>query len=147
MSLLTKEQILQRTLATVTMNVPPWGKDAQVKIMELPSERMDYFEATMIVDAQAGTNKTINVVNEKTGLTEEVPVEKFRARMVAMSLVDEDNNWMFSPGDEDKISRLGAQGVNLIADEVLKLNGMTEKDVKEIKKDSEQIQEEDSSSD
>jgi hypothetical protein len=146
MSILTKDQILEQTLSTLTLDVPPWGDDAQVRIKELTSERRDYFEATMIVDAQKGVGKTIQVVDAKTGQSKEVPVEKFRARMVAMSLVDEDGEWMFEPGDEDKVCRLGAQGVNLIADAVLELNGMTKKEVDEIKKDLGQIQEEDSSS-
>ena len=146
MSLLTKQEILSQKLQTLVIDVPMVHEGAQVKIMELTSGRRDYFEASMMSDAQEGKSKTLNFTM-KTGETKRVPVEKFRARIVAMSLVDENDQWMFKPGDEEQLAELGCDFINTIADEVVKLNKMSEEDIEQIKKDSEQIQDTDSSSD
>jgi hypothetical protein len=144
-NLLSKDEILSQVLKTQIIDVPMVKEGAQVKIMELPSGRRDYFEASMIVDAQQGKSKTVKV-ETKQGV-QEVPVERFRARIVAMSLVDENDKWMFEPGDEDKLAELGCEFINTVADEVVVLNNMSDADIDQIKKDSEQIQDTGSNSD
>lgn len=146
MSFLTKDQILNQVLKTETIPVPMVSPDAQVCIKELTSERMDYFETSMIADSQKEKSMTIKVT--KDGVEQDVNLQMFRARLATMSLVNEDNGeWMFSPGDETKLAALGCEFINVISERAVKLNGMDKDTIAQIKKDSGQTTEEDSSSD
>lgn len=140
MSILTKQEIQNQVLKTMTIDVPMVRPGAQVIIKELPSGRMDYFEASMIADAQAGKSMVIKVTRD--GKEQEVNLQMFRARLVTMSLVDEAGDWMFQPGDETKLAELGCDFINTVAEQAVKLNGMDDDAVTQIKKDTGQTTEE-----
>ena len=129
MKYLSKTEFLTTArLQEVDVEVPNFGS---VRIRELTAGDRDWFEASMIHDAQQGKAQAIEVAE---GVTGKIAVELFRAKLVALSVVDtETGKRMFDRGDVQTVSQLPSRVINFIADEITKLNAMTKEEIEKIK--------------
>lgn len=115
--MLTKEQILAADdIKTEVVDVPEWG--GQIRIKTLTGAELDAYEVSMV-----GDGKKRDMSNLRAGL-------------IARAVVDESGKRMFSDSD---ISALGAKsGIALdrVFTAVQKLNPRSDKDLKELEKNS-----------
>lgn len=117
MGLLSKQQIIEASdLPTKDVNVPEWGGTVRVKTMT--SAEKDAFEKT-IFDAEG----KINIVG-------------MRAKLCAHTIIDENGNRVFSEFDIEKLSTKGSKAMERVFTIAQKLNNITDKDLKELEKNS-----------
>ena len=117
---LTREQILAQVgkpLITERVAVPEWG--GEVIIREWTGRERDEFENSFVTeegkrDAQATKN--------------------IRARMVALSIVDETGRLQFTLEDVELLGSLSARALNRVFQRARDLIGMSDKDVAELEK-------------
>lgn len=122
-NLLTKDQILQiEDLQIKDVFVKPW--DGYVRIRTMTAHERDQFEQEMFTN--------------KGGKKERM--DDIRANLVARTIVDEGGKRMFSDKDIKKLSSKSAAALDIIFDEAQKLNAVSNEDVEEIAKNSEEIQ-------
>jgi hypothetical protein len=117
---LNKEQILGISdLKTEIFHVDAW--DCDVRLRTLCSKERDAFERSLFSDG---------VVKEKTA-----DMENFRAKLVALVLVDEKGQRMFT-NDTDVLAlgKKSAMAMDAIFAKAQKMNGLTAKDVDELTK-------------
>lgn len=120
MPILTREQILATPeLLTETVPVPEWGGEVIVKA--LSGAERDRFEAGCMV---------------QKGKRQELRLENIRARLVALSVVDEQGRRMFSEGDVVALGRKFASALAKIYDAACRLSGITDQDIEELEKNS-----------
>ena len=125
--MLTKEQILSsEDLTKEIVDVPEWGGEVYVRAMT-GTER-DAFEASIVKDG--GTN-----------------LANIRAKLCALCMVDEDGNRLFIDGDVLALGKKSALALDRVFNAAQKLNGIAKDDVKDMVKNSEEGQSEDSISD
>ena len=125
-----------------------------VIVEELPAGLRDYWEASIIVDAQEGNTLSLKLkedADENSALNQ-VAGELLRSRIVALSLVEGDYpngpfTRMFGRGDEHKIKEWPSKLVSVIATECMKLNGISKDEFDQIKNESAAILSDDSNSD
>lgn len=148
----SKEDLLKLTLDLEVQEVDltPIGHQGKVLIQELTAADRDYWEASLLVDAQEGNTLAIQV-NEDDTLGSRIAGEMMRSRMVALSLAEKLDSGQVvkmygKRGDEHVIKKWPAKLVNLIANAALELNGVSAEDQEQIKKDLAQALTEDSSS-
>ncbi|MBM4570272.1 hypothetical protein GS534_24165 [Rhodococcus hoagii] len=131
MALLSKNDIFSvDDRKTVKVSVPEWG--GEVLVRTLSGRERDEFEASTVK-----TNKG----------KQEQNFDNFRARFVALCVVDEQGNRLFATRQE--VSMLGNKSVaalQRVFNEAQKLNGMTEQDVEELTESFEEAPGEDSTS-
>lgn len=124
MSELTREDILQADdLEKEKVYLEPW--DGHVYVREMTAEERDEFESDMVDVRQNGQ-----------GSETQMDTRNIRARMAALTVVDKDDNRLFS---EDDIKRLGSKSsraMNKIFNKAQKLSGFTDEDVEELAKNS-----------
>ena len=154
LSMFSKQDLLDLTLELETLEVdlsvigyPGKG----VLIQELTAADRDYWEASMLVDAQEGNTLAIQL-NDSETVGSRVAGEMMRSRIVALSLAEKLENGNIvkmygNRGDEHIIKQWPAKLVNVIANEAMGLNGISSEDQDQIKKDLAQVLTEDSSSD
>ena len=131
MAILTRDQILSANdLETKLVPVPGWG--GEVKIQALTGAQRDAFEASML--AAKGKDQQRNLVN-------------IRARLCALSIVDESGNRLFTDADVKFLGNKSAAALQSVFEAAQKLNGMTPSDVEELAGNSDSDQSEDSGSD
>lgn len=113
MTLLNRDAILTADdLQTEDVQVPEWGGTVRVRSL-IGSER-DAFEAHV-----AGDGKKANLDN-------------LRARLVALTIVDDKGERVFSDGDVKKLGMKNAAALNRVFDAAQRLSGLTEADVEEM---------------
>ncbi len=121
--MLSRDAILSQTsLRKVKVTIPEWGGEVHVRTMT--AGQRDQFEATV----------------EKVGTGD------IRARLAVLTVCDEDGNLLFRDGDIPLLSSLSAKAVNRVFSVATKLNGITAEDVEELKKNSQAILSDDTSS-
>jgi len=131
MAILTREQILQANdIATETVSVPEWGGEVLVRALS-GSQRDAFDDATL---EQKGKNRRVNLVN-------------VRARLCAISIVDETGKRMFSDEDVRALGRKSAAALDRVFAAAQRLSGLTDEDVEELAKNSDGGQSDDSGSD
>jgi hypothetical protein len=153
LNIFSKDDLLKLTLELeiVEVDLSPLGhENSGVLIQELTAADRDYWEASLLVDAQEGNTLSFQV-KEGNELGSRVAGEMMRSRMVALSLAErrEDGSVvkMYGKrGDEHIIKQWPAKLVNLIASQAMELNGVSSEDQEQIKKDLAQALIEDSSS-
>lgn len=107
MSFLSKAQILShQDLPTKDVEVPEWG--GTVRLQGLTAGQRDELEASL-TDAKG------NVVNTRA----------FRARLVAMALVDQDGKHLFSLDEVKALQEKSAKVINDLATHAQALSGLT----------------------
>lgn len=119
MTLLTKEQILSSDdLDSVTLDVPEWAKDGQIKLAMMSGFARDRFEVSCM-----GKKGGTDLVN-------------FRARLVAACAVDENNNLLFDEKDIIKLGNKSGAVLDRLYDASTQLNKLSDKDIEDIAKKS-----------
>ena len=102
--MLTKDSILAvQDFTTKTVDVPEWG--GSVLLRGLSSRDKDKFE---------------------TELAETQDLNNLRARLVVLSLVDENGERMFSDDEADSLGQKNALVIGRLFDEVRELSGMSD---------------------
>lgn len=112
---LNKDQILSvKDLPLEEVEVPEWGGSVLVRGMN-GTER-DSFEISMIDQKQKG----------------KMNLENVRAKLCAMTIVDEEGNRIFSEKDIEALAKKSASALGRVFVVAQRLSGMTESDTKEI---------------
>jgi hypothetical protein len=116
MAILNRESIRNATdIRTKPVRCPEWGGDVLVRSMK-GRERDDFEQSTL---ETRGGNREVNMAN-------------FRTKLLIRTVVDESGQLMF---DEDDIKWLGeksAAPISRIADEAMKLSGISKEDAEEL---------------
>jgi hypothetical protein len=122
--LLTKNEILQaQDIQREEVPVPEWG--GVVLVRGLTGKQRDGLEASMIEGK--GKNANVNLMN-------------LRAKLVARSVVDEDNKRVFEDADIPALTEKSAVALNRVYEVAQRLSGITQEDVDELTKNSEATQ-------
>lgn len=115
--ILTRQQILEADdLATRDVDCPEWGGTVTVRTMT--GTQRDRWEADRVTK-----DGEVNRVN-------------IRSQAVALSLVGEDGELLFTEADVDALGRKSAKALDRVFDVVMKLNGIGAADVEEMEKNS-----------
>lgn len=126
-NILTRDQIAKiDDLRKESVDVPEWG--GSVLVRELNGRERDMLETTMLAGG-AGRN-----------------VDNVRARVVAMTVVDEAGKQVFTLKDIEMLGQKSARAVGRIYSAAMRLSTMEPKDIEDTAKKSEPAQGEDSPS-
>lgn len=121
MELLTREQILKADDSQERLvEVPEWG--GAVKVRGMTGRERDRFEESCVEGK--GKNARVNLKN-------------LRAKLVALSCVDDEGNRIFTERDVEELSAKSASALNRIFRVAQELSGITDEDVDELTKNSE----------
>jgi len=114
--LLTREAILQADdLPRELVEVPEWGGALYVRA--LTGAERDAFEQSIV--ETRGKNTRMNLRN-------------IRARLVALTVIDEDGNRLFSDDDVEALGRKSAAALNRVFEVAQRLSGLRPEDVEEL---------------
>lgn len=131
MTILTREQILQANdIITETISVPEWG--GEVLVRGLSGSQRDAFEDATL---------------DQKGKSRRVILANIRARLCALSIVDENGKRMFTDEDVRALGRKSAAALDRVFSAAQRLSGLSDEDVEELAKNSDGGQSEDSGSD
>lgn len=130
MALLSRGQILAaEDMPTEIVDVPEWG--GSVKVKTLTGAERDAFEARGIIGR--GRNREVNIQN-------------IRARLVVETVVDDDCQPLFSRADINALGRKSSKALDRVFNAAMRLSGISEEDIEELGKASEDGQNGDSTS-
>ena len=130
MALLTRDAILQvQDLPTEQVHIPEWGGDVLVRA--LTGAERDRFEQSIV--EQRGKNTRMNLQN-------------IRAKLVALTVVDEQGNRIFKDEDVKWLGNKSAAALDRIFEVAQRLSGLRDEDVEELAKNSESDLSDDSTS-
>jgi hypothetical protein len=114
--LLTKESILAvQDVVTELVDVPEWG--GAVRVRGLTGAERDAFESEVI--QRKGRDVTTNTRN-------------MRARLVVMSVVDEEGKRLFGFPDIETLGAKSARALDRIFSVAMRLSGLRDEDVEEL---------------
>lgn len=117
--LLTRDQIVNaQDLETRDVEVPEWG--GWVRVKALTGRERDEFEQSTV---ETRGNKV------KQNLT------NFRAKLVALTVVDTDGHKVFSKQDVAYLGLKSAAALQRVFNAAAELSGMSDKDVEELTED------------
>lgn len=111
------------------VDVPEWG--GRVRVKALTGKERDALESSMIVGK--GKNKDVSLKN-------------LRAKLVARSVVDEQDRAIFTDEDIPALGAKSAAALNRVYEVAQRLSGITQEDVDELTKNSETAPSDDSGS-
>lgn len=118
MAILTKAQILSaHDLKTETVAVPQWG--GEVIVQELTGGERDAFE---------------QLISEKKQGNGSIDFKGIRATLVALSVVDESGQKIFTKDDIDELDGKSAKALDAIFEVSQKLSGMSKEAIEDAKK-------------
>jgi hypothetical protein len=122
MPLLSRDAILGAPdRKTEDVDVPEWG--GTVRIRSLSGTERDAFEASMVqINASGGR---------------QVKLENIRARLVALTAVDEEGERLFSDKDVKELGQKSAAALDRVWDASQRLSGLSDEDVQELAEDLE----------
>lgn len=121
MAFLTKQQILDaQDIETVEVAVPEWGGCVLVKGMT--GLERDELEASVV--SRRGKQVDVNLIN-------------LRAKMVAKCVVDETGARLFGEEDVRTLGKKSAGALQRVFEVAQRLAGMSDEDVEELTKNSE----------
>ena len=124
--MLDKDQILNSDdLLFEELNIPEWGGPINVRVMS--GKERDAFEAS---------------IDDK----DRKSMHNFRARLCVLLIGDENGKRIFHDSQVGALSLKSSKVLNDIVDFGMKLNGMTEQDIKDMVGNSEDAPSEDSGS-
>jgi len=131
--LISREELLAATaLPEETVDLPELGPDKQVRMRGLTGAQRDSWEASLITFK--GNDRRVNARNA-------------RARLISMSAVDEQGKRLFSPADIEALGNLSAKIIQRLYEVALRVSGVTDDEVEELTKNSEDVPSDDSGSD
>jgi hypothetical protein len=120
--LLTKDDILDKEdRATEIVEVPEWG--GAVTVRALSGTERDHYEGSM-VRYQRTDKGTVEIKSVET--------ENVRARLVSLSVVDEEGKRMFAEKDVLALGDKSAAALNRLFDVAQRLSALTNRDVEEL---------------
>ena len=109
MTTLTKDQILEASdLTTETVEVTAWGGSVNVRSMS--GADRDAFESSMMKISADGTRAP--------------DMSNMRAKLVALTVVDDAGNRLFGVSDVDRLALKSAAALELVFDVAQRLNGL-----------------------
>jgi hypothetical protein len=111
------------------VEVPEWGGIVLVRV--IGGDERDRFEASIM---------------KRRGDDVQLNMENIRARLVALSVVDENGERLFSDADVIELGKKSGVALDRVYEIAQRINGLTKKDVKELAKNSELDQDGGSSS-
>jgi hypothetical protein len=114
---LTRDQILQLTgkRNIQEINIPEWG--GTVYVRELTGRERDKFETSVL--SSNGNNSKTNA-------------ENLRARLVVLSVVDENGTRLFSDEDAKTVGNLGVKGLQRAFVMAQRLSGLSDEEIEEL---------------
>ena len=125
---ISKAQALRkRELPKRQVFLPQWADENQdpaevyVYVRTLTAGERDYWETTLAENA--GEDSRLNM-------------KDIRAKLAALAAVDDDENRIFSDDDIEALSQQSCVPVHLIFDAAMDLNGMSQKHVDKLAKNS-----------
>jgi len=119
--LLTRQDILSiRDIRTEVVSVPEWGGDVKIKAMS--GKERDAWESALF--QISGKDVTMNK-------------ENLRAKLVALTAVDEANVRLFTEADIEALGAKSAAALDRVYQASQKLSGLTPDDIKELEKNLE----------
>jgi hypothetical protein len=125
---LTRDQILGISdIVIEDVFVPHWG--GTVRVRSLTGQERGRLEVTC---------------TERKGVNHLQNLAMVRARLVALTVVDQEGRQVFSERDVDVLNAKNADALEVIFKTALRLAGMSKADVDELTKNSESAQKEDS---
>ena len=131
MAVLTKDQILgAKDLVIEKVEIPEWNGHVNVK--SLTGKERDQFEESIF--HQKGKKMERNFRN-------------LRAKLVALTTVDDDGNLIFNQNDVEALGDKNASALDKIFSKAQKLSGLTKEDIEEMTASLEDGQSDGSSSD
>lgn len=114
--LLARDEILSvQDLPVERVEVPEWGGD--VLMRGLTAAERDAFEQSVI---------------EMQGKSAKVKMQNLRAKLVALSIVDEDGNRLFTQADAEALGKKSGAVMSRLFEVAQRLSGMGDKDVEEL---------------
>lgn len=116
MALLTKDQILAaKDLDSEDVEVPEWG--GTVRVQGLAGEDRDLFETSIV---------------QRNGKKVETNWKNIRARLVSLSVVDEEGKRIFTEVDVNALGRKSAAALTRVFEVAQRLSGLQAEDVDEL---------------
>lgn len=120
MTLLTKSSILAADdLKTEDVDVPEWG--GTVRVSAFSGRERDAFEESLV--RGDGKDRKVDLTN-------------MRARLVALTVVDESGQKVFTHDDVDLLGAKSGAALDRVFSVAQKLNGLSGADVEELTKNS-----------
>jgi len=133
MKILGREEILAvDDIKVEAVLIPEWGEDVGVLVRGMTGKERDQFEESIL---------------DQSGKKTKVTMKNARARLVSMTVVDEDGKRVFTVKDIENLGNKNAGALDRIYAVASRLSGITEEDMDELLKNSETVQSEDSTSD
>lgn len=121
MKYLSREDILGASdLQYEDVEVPEWG--GTVRLRGLTGSERDEFEAGIV---------------RRRGRDVEANLQNIRAKLVSLAAVDEDGKRLFSEADVAALGRKSARALDRLFSVAQRLSGLTDNDVEELAKNSE----------
>jgi len=119
--LLTRQEILSiRDIRTETVFVPEWG--GAVKIRAMTGKERDAWETALF---------------QIDGKDVKMNKENLRAKLVALTVVDEAGQRLFTEADVEALGSKSASALDRVYQASQKLSGLTPDDIKEMEKNLE----------
>lgn len=116
MALLTRDAILQaQDLPTERVVVPEWN--GEVLVRALTGAERDAFEQSIV---------------EQRGKSTRMNLQNLRAKLVALTVVDEEGKRLFSDEDAKLLGQKSAAALNRIFEVAQRLSGLRPEDVEEL---------------
>lgn len=106
-------------LAREEVHVPSWKLSGPIYVREMTASERDAYEAYIL---------------DNRGKNERANLRGLRARLVALTLVDEAGNRIFSDEDVEAVGRKGARAIEPIVEAAMRLNAMRSADVEALAK-------------
>lgn len=129
--LLTRDTILAaQDIQTEEVEVPEWG--GSVLVRGMTGAERDAFEESVLTGK--GRKRDVNLKN-------------FRARLIVKSVVNRKGERVFTHADIDALGQKSAAALARVFDVATRLSGMSDEDVEELTKNSEDGQSDSSTSD
>lgn len=126
--ILTRDAILQaQDLPRELVEVPQWG--GSVYVRALTGAERDTFETSIV---------------EQRGKSTKMNLKNIRAKLVALSVVDEEGNRIFSDADASALGKKSAAALDKVFEVAQRLSGLRPEDVEELSKNFGSDQSEDS---
>lgn len=125
---LNREEILKASdIGFKEIKVPEWG--GVVRVKGLSGKERDAFETSISI--QDGKNVRLNLQNA-------------RAKLVALSVVDEENKLLFSSEDVKALGEKSAKALDRVYDVACRLSGLGDREIEGLLKNSALTQNDDS---
>ena len=117
MTLLTRDAILgAHDLPTEDLDVPEWG--GTVRVRALTGAERDSFESSLVQVRNDGSKQ--------------FRLENVRARLVALTVVDENSERLFSDADVKALGAKSAAALERVWEAARRLSGLSDEDVEEL---------------